>query len=315
VIAQGSTVRYVGAVIASVLAGVLVAVQTRVNGELGAELEQGTLAALISFASGLIFVAAFTLTTAKGRRGVRTVATALRNQTLPWWAVIGGLFGALLVLTQGLSAGVLGVALFSVAVVTGQAMGAVAIDSRGWLGAPKIRLGAWRIVGALAVLVGVVIAVDLPSGELSKDSALFLLPLVAGLGVGYQQAVNGWVRSVAGSPASATLINFMVGTAALLLATMVSLPFVGLPDSYPGTWWLWTGGAVGAVFIAIQITTVSIVGVLGLGVSLVTGQLLGSILLDVFVPVGNSSVTPETILGAVITLVGALVVTLSRRKA
>jgi bacterial/archaeal transporter family-2 protein len=123
------------------------------------------------------------------------------------------------------------------------------------------------------------------------------------------------VRHVAGSPASATLINFVVGTSALVVAVLVSLPFIGLPESLPGTWWLWTGGAIGTVLIAIQVSTVSIIGVLGLGVSIVTGQLVGSILLDIFVPVGNSTVTLATLIGAVITLVGALAVTLSRRNA
>ncbi len=313
-IEQSSPLRYAVAVVGSVVAGALVAVQTRVNGELGAALDQGSLAALISFTSGLIIVAIFALSTRSGRQGIRNVARAVTSKELPWWAMLGGAFGALLVLTQGLSAGVLGVALFSVAVVTGQALGAVLIDTRGWLRSPKIRLSTARITGSVAVLAGVLVALDLPSGGVRQNSLLFLLPMLAGLGVGYQQAVNGWVRSVAGSPASATLINFGVGTAVLLLATLLSLPFAGLPTSLPTTWWFWTGGAVGAIFIAIQITTVSVVGVLGLGVSLVTGQLVGSILLDVFAPVGNSTVTQETVIGALITLTGALMVTLGRRS-
>jgi len=314
VVPQSLSPRYLLAVAASVFAGLLIAIQTRVNGELGVALNQGVLAALVSFGSGLVIVAVVTAFIPKARAGVGIVMQALRGRTLPWWAVLGGASGAFLVLSQGLSAGVLGVALFSIAVVTGQALGAVAIDTRGWLGAPRIPLTLWRVVGAITVLVGVVIAVDVPSGDSREGSLLFLLPLVAGLGSGYQQAVNGRVRALAGSPASATLINFIVGTSALVVALLVSLPFVGLPESLPSTWWLWSGGAIGTVLIAIQVSTVSIIGVLGLGVSIVTGQLVGSILLDVFVPVGTSSVHFETILGAVITLVGALAVTLSRRS-
>lgn len=306
--------RYLAAVSASVFAGVLIAVQTRVNGELGAALGQGVLAALVSFGTGLIIVATLTSLNRRARSGVRAVVTALRSGSLPWWAVLGGASGAFLVMSQGLTAGVLGVALFSIAVVTGQALGAVAIDTRGWLGAVRIRLTLWRVVGAVMVLIGVVIALDLTGGSSTEGSLLFLLPLVAGLGSGYQQAVNGRVRQVAGSPASATLINFIVGTSSLLIAVAISLPFIGLPETLPDTWWLWTGGAIGTVLIAIQVSAVSVIGVLGLGVSIVTGQLVGSILLDLFAPVGNSTVTPATILGAVITLVGALAVTLSRRS-
>jgi transporter family-2 protein len=314
VILQSASPRYLIAVAASVIAGLLIAIQTRVNGELGIALDQGVLAALFSFGSGLVIVATVTVFNSRARRGVSVVIRALRDRSVPWWAVLGGAIGAFLVLSQGVSAGVLGVALFSIAVVTGQALGAVAIDTRGWFGSARIPLTLWRVLGAVTVLVGVVIAVDVPSGDSREGSLLFLLHLVAGLGSGYQQAVNGRVRELAGSPASATLINFIVGTSTLVIALLVSLPVVGLPESLPATWWLWSGGAIGTVLIAIQVSTVSIIGVLGLGVSIVTGQLVGSILLDIFAPVGSSSVHAETILGAVITLVGALAVTLSRRS-
>ena len=40
-----------------------------------------------------------------------------------------------------------------------------------------------------------------------------IFPLLAGLGVGAQQAMNGRVRAVSGSPLAATLVNFHgVGT-------------------------------------------------------------------------------------------------------
>jgi transporter family-2 protein len=119
---------------------------------------------------------------------------------------------------------------------------------------------------------------------------------------------------VAMSSISATFLNFAVGTAVLVIVFLVSLPFTGGPTAIPGTWWLWLGGVVGAFFIAIQVTTVSIIGVLGLGVSLVTGQLVGSILLDATMPVATSDLHFATVLGALVTLAGSAMVTLSRKS-
>jgi len=307
--------RYSLAVIASVLAGGMVALQTRINGEFGVALDNGALAALLSFATGLVLVAAVTLMLKRGRVGMTLITAAIRSGELRWWAVLGGAGGAFYVLSQGLSAGLLGVALFTVATVTGQTLGAVLIDTRGWLGSVLVPLTLWRIIGSIVVVLGVVIALDLSVADFLNDGVVLALPILAGVAAGYQQAVNGRVSRVAGFAGSATLINFVVGTAVLLVAFLVSIPFLGLPAALPTVWWLWLGGAVGGVFIAIQASTVSVIGVLGLGVSLVSGQLVGSILLDVFVPVGDVQVTAATLVGAVITLVGALVVTLTKKPA
>jgi transporter family-2 protein len=306
--------RYLIALVASVIAGVLVAVQSRINGEFGLALGDGALAALLSFSTGLLVTTIAVLINPQARRGLGRIREALVAGELPWWGAIGGAGGAFLVLTQGLSAGVLGVALFTIAVVSGQTLGALVIDTRGWVGVPRVPLNRWRVVGALLVLAGVVLALDVRPGDSFELGALFVLPLVAGAGTGFQQAVNGRVRAVAVSSISATFLNFAVGTTVLALVFLVSVPFTGGPTAFPGTWWLWLGGIVGAFFIAIQVTTVSIIGVLGLGVSLVTGQLFGSIVLEATMPVATSDLHLATVVGALITLAGSAMVTLSRKS-
>ena len=298
----------------SVVAGVFVALQSRINGEFGLALGNGALAALISFSTGLAVITLVMLGSTSGRVGLANLRAAVTQGRLPWWAMVGGAGGAFLVLTQGLSAGVLGVAVFSIAVVTGQSLGAVLIDSRGWFGVTRVPLRLQRGLGALIVLVGVVVALDVTPGSLPDVGLLFLLPLLAGAGTGFQQAVNGQVRNVAGSAIAATFVNFVVGTVVLITAFLASLPTLGLPESLPGTWWLWTGGFIGVVFIVVQVTVVGIVGVLGLGVSLISGQLIGSIILDAVAPLSTSHLSVATIVGALVTLAGALMVTLGRRS-
>jgi len=312
--ASPSRLKVIVAVVASVISGMLVALQSRINGEFGLALGNGFLAALLSFSIGLSILGAVMLTRRKGRQGVVTVARAIRAGDVPWWAVIGGAGGGFLVLTQGLSAGVLGVALFTIAVVTGQTLGALVIDTRGWFGAPRVRLNLWRITGAGIVLTGVFVALDFTPGETEVTGVLFLLPLFAGAGTGFQQAVNGKVRTVSGSALSATFVNFLVRALVLGVLFVLALPFTGGPVAWPDTWWLWVGGAVGAFFIAIQVTAVTIIGVLGLGVSLVTGQLMGSVILDVIAPVETSDLHLATVLGAMVTLAGSVMVTLAKKR-
>lgn len=297
----------------TVVSGVMVALQSRINGELGLALGDGYVAALFSFSSGLLLLTLVMALNPRARAGLRTVREEITAGRLPWWAATGGVGGGFLVLTQGLSAGILGVALFTIAVVTGQAFGAMAIDTRGWFGILRVRLTTLRVVGALLTIIGAVIALDFSSGSLEGVVLAFVLPVLAGFGTGYQQAVNGRIKRLAGSALTATFLNFSIGTALLAVITAVSLPFTGGPSALPDQWWLWTGGIVGTVFIAIQATTVGVIGVLGLGVSIVTGQLLGSIVLDLVVPVASSDINPVTIVGALITLLGSVLVSLGRR--
>ena len=310
---ESSRLTYVIAVALSVVAGVGVAMQSRVNGELGLALSNGALAALISFGSGLIVLLLALGVWRPGRVGLAQVRLALREKTLPWWSILGGLAGGFFVLSQGLVGGIIGVALFSVAVVTGQTLGSVVIDSRGLFGATKMPLTPPRIIGSLIVLLGVIVTASLWSeGSLALGWPM-VLPVLAGVGAGWQQAVNGRVRRVAGSSLTATLLNFFFGTVALLVVLTVSLPFIALPSQWPGAWWLYSGGVLGAGFIAIQAFTVNRIGVLALGVSLIAGQVIGALVLDWLLPVASSQITVWTIIGALMAVTGSALVTLTKK--
>ena len=308
-----SPLGYFVAVALSVVAGVGVAIQSRVNGEFGLALDNGLLAAVISFGSGLVLLLVALVIWKPGRVGLSRVRLALTQRTLPWWAILGGLAGGFFVLSQGLVGGLIGVALFSVAVVTGQTLGSVVIDSKGLFGTTRMPLTPPRVIGSMTVLLGVVVAASLWSEDSLALGWPMLLPLLAGIGVGWQQAVNGRVRRVAGSTLTATTLNFFFGTLALLVVFALSLPFVTLPSVWPGEWWLYSGGIVGAGFIAIQAFTVNRIGVLALGVSLVTGQVIGALILDGTFPVASSQITIWTVIGALLAVVGSALVTLTKK--
>ena len=112
----------------AVVFGAGVALQSRVNGQLAAAIDDPYTAALISFGSGLVILLVALAFWRPGREGVGRVRDGLRAGRIAWWMVLGGLAGAWFVTTQGLSAGVLGVALFTVAIVAGQTIGGILFD-------------------------------------------------------------------------------------------------------------------------------------------------------------------------------------------
>ena len=297
------------AILAALVAGTLIAVQSRINGGLGLALGDGIGAALYSFTSGWILIGLITLFSKAGRAGVKRIIVLLKTRQLPMWMIFGGAFGGFFVMTQGLAAGGLGIALFTVAVVAGQGISGIMIDSRGWLGVKKRRLNAVRIIGAITVVVGVAMVSENPSLD---TLALLTLPFLAGLGLGYQQAANGKIRISSESAMAATFLNFAMGSGVLLIAKLLTLPAVGLPTSTPSEWWLYIGGFAGVLFIAIQVIVVARIGVLGLGVLLGTGQLIGSLLIDLTFPLPGQVVTVIHIVGVLVTLAGALMVNLKR---
>jgi transporter family-2 protein len=294
------------ALVAAFGTGTLVALQSRINGELGQRLGDGFLAAFLSFGSGLLVLALASLVWRPGRRGIVRVVVALRERSIPWWLVFGGIGGALFVLGQGLTVGVLGVALFTIAVVCGQTVSSLLLDHRGLALMPATPATPRRVVGAALAVVAVGVAV---SDRVRPDAPYLMLviPLVAGLLVGWQQAVNGQVRQVSGSAFTATFGNFLVGTAVLGVALLAHIAVAGWSPELPGEWWLYVGGLVGCVFIAVQAVIVRVTGVLLLGLALLAGQLAASVLLDLLTPVEGAGIHVVTIVGSALVLVAVVV--------
>ncbi|MGV8883268.1 MAG: DMT family transporter [Rhodoglobus sp.] len=301
------------AVAAAMVCGVGIASQARVNGELSHELGDGVLAALISFSTGLVIVAIAVVIAPSGRRGLAAVRTAIAERSIPWWYAAGGAAGAFLVLSQGLTAAVLGVALFTVAVVAGQTLSGLVLDARG-LGAMAAKpVTATRIIGSVLALAAVAYAA---SAQLHGNVPIWmmLLPFLAGFGIGWQQAVNGQMREVSGSAITATFINFTVGTTVLLIAKLVHSTWAGWPTMLPTNPVLYLGGVVGVIFIAGAAVIVRITGVLLLGLGTIAGQLVGSLLLDIFAPVAGHDLTVPTVVGTALTLVAVSIAAIPRRR-
>jgi transporter family-2 protein len=304
---------------AAFVIGVLLAIQSRLNGELGSRLGDGLTAALISFGSGLIILLIVAALVPRVRRALGRVWHAIRlpsgstaggRSGLRWWQCIGGIAGAFLVATQSITVAVVGVAVFSVAVVAGQAVTSLVVDRLGFGPAGPQQYTPLRLVGACVALVAVVIAV---SDRLNHPSGLSLavLPALAGIGTAVQQAINGRVARTASPDAygavTAALINFLVGTTTLVVAFLIDLAVRGTPHALPTEPWLYLGGACGVGFISLAAIVVRVMGVFVLGLGTIAGQLIASLVIDVFVPAADSPVTFTVVAGALLTLVAVSV--------
>lgn len=311
---QRSVVVWVGLLMVMVLAGMAIPGQGRVNAALAAETGDPYLAALISFSTGLALIAGIALSTPGGRRSMGRVKPAFQRGAVKWWYLLAGCVGAYFVLTQTLAIGMIGVAVFTVAVVTGQTVGGLLWDRVGLGPGGRKRLNLLRIVGAVLTVLAVLWAVSPQLVTTDRGLAwllLVVLPFSGGFLNAGQQALNGRQSAAYRSPVPATLFNFMAGTAVLLVAWVIKLGVSGPgPGQLPGEWWYYIGGPLGCVFIGLGAVLVTKVGVLVAAMGMIAGQLLGSLALDLVLPTPGSVVTTATVLGTALTLVAVAVASL-----
>jgi transporter family-2 protein len=293
------------AVGAAVSAGVALAVQARLNGEVGARLGDGIAAGLISSAIGMTVLLALVPTLPAGRRGLGLIRSALRTGGLRWWHCLGGVSGALFVASQGISVGALGVAVFTVAVVGGTAAGSLGVDRMGMGPSGRHPISATRVGGALICVLAVVVAVHDRLGR-PGTLALVVLPVLAGAAIAVQSALNGRVGAAAGSPWPAALVNALVAGSSLAAALLVELFVRGFPNGrLPAEPWLYAAGFIGIPVIAVATLVVRYVGVLVFGLASVSGQLVGAVILDLVTPGPRPSVA--TWIGTAITLAAVVI--------
>jgi transporter family-2 protein len=299
-----------GAALAAV-GGVTLAVQGRVNGQLGHVMHDGVFAALISFGTGTILLVMAVAATPSARAGLVRLRTSVRAGRLRYWQCLGGACGAFLVACQGLTIATLGVAVFSIAVVAGQVVASLAVDRAGLGPGEPQPVTPPRAIGAALAVVAVVIAVSDHTAIDAGGLWWALLPAVAGLGLAWQAAVNGLVREASDHVVVPALVNFSVGTAALILAALVDVLARGLPAPPPAEWWYYVGGPLGMFTIMTAVAAVRLTGVLLLGLAQVAGQLTGAVLLDVVVPTAGG-LTLASVLGTAVTMVAVGIAAIRR---
>ena len=135
--------------IIALAAGVALATQSAINTQLAKAMSgEAVIATFISFAVGTIvlFFIAWVKTDLWGN------LSAIPSQ--PWWKLIGGILGAIVVFTTVLLAPKLGITAMLFFIIVGQLITATTIDHFGLIGMPIREVNITKLIGLIIVAFG-----------------------------------------------------------------------------------------------------------------------------------------------------------------
>ena len=133
--------------IVALFAGFLMAVQAPTNAILGKASGSPVVAAFISFVVGTLALGAMVAATSG-----RLFAPELK--AVPWYAWLGGFYGAFFVAIAAFGAPRIGVGPLLTAAIAGQLIGAIVLDHFGLLGLARQPVSMEKLAGVALVLFG-----------------------------------------------------------------------------------------------------------------------------------------------------------------
>lgn len=139
--------------IVGILAGMLLAIQIAVNGQLGKVLHSSSHAALVSF-----FVGTITLIIIVGLkdRSYTSIKEPFK-QAAPWWIWIGGILGGSYVLINVFLVNQIGNGQTVVLALFGQITGSLLVQQFGLFNSIKNRIQPLQIIGLMVMIAGVIL--------------------------------------------------------------------------------------------------------------------------------------------------------------
>jgi transporter family-2 protein len=139
------------------------------------------------------------------------------------------------------------------------------------------------------------------------------LALFAGTWVGVQRALNGRINSFSNKSFATSLLNFITGTSFLLFLLAIRSIFTdhSILNFKTAPWWMFLGGSIGVIYIALSAHIVQYLGVLEFTLFSVGGMLIGSLLIDLVFPTKVSHISPFLLIGTLILYLGVRINTKS----
>jgi transporter family-2 protein len=265
-------------------------------------------AALVSFSTGLIFVSVISLVRAEVRAGYREIFKASKLNQLPSWMLGAGVLGASFVAISTHVVPIVGVAFFTVASLAGQTVISLWVDHIGVAGGVKTVITKRRVISALITVIAIIVSAwdRFAMSDLPMFAIIFAI--LAGSAVGVQRALNGQINSFSKKSLATSQLNFITGTAFLLLLLLLRSAFTNqsVMNFTSGPWWVFLGGSIGVIYIAITALAVQYLGVLEFTLFSVSGMLVGSLLLDLLLPTQGTQISPYLIAGIFLTYLGVI---------
>lgn len=139
----------------------------------------------------------------------------------------------------------------------------------------------------------------------------YLLSLLAGIAVAIQTGVNSQLRNDTNNPVLTALISFGVGTVALAIIYFSFFKVNPvLPASFEFTWWKFTGGLLGVVYVTAVVIAAPRIGAANALGFIVAGQFVAAMIIDHFGLLGLpvNPITGWRVLGIVILICGVYLI-------
>ena len=190
-------------VIAALLVGAIVPVQTAINTRFRESIGSPIVAGFFSFIIGL-FVSALIALALTGHL-IPDLATAAQQ---PWWVWLGGFMGVSFIVGNILLFPRIGSVETVILPILGQVTMGLLCDTTGIFNSPHVGVGPLRILGVAVVLVGIALVLEIGRGAATTHATASgvklwlwrLFGVLIGMGSATQTAVNGFLGRALGNP-------------------------------------------------------------------------------------------------------------------
>lgn len=303
--------------------GIGMPMQTSINTQLGKRAGSPFTAAMINFMVGISALLIVTLIYE------RSLAIPFGNIAgAPPWVVFGGALAVFFVMANILIMPRLGSVQTAILPALGQIIMGTLIDTFGWFESMQKPLGPIRISGVIMVFLGVVIIIYAKAGKSRMTSGQTNAPrvqttvpkvnnvwlwrlfgLAGGMSMAAQTAINSHLSVVVDSRLFASVINFSVGLSLLIILNILLIKTKKPWNrNEKAPLWIWNGGLFGVLFVIGNIVTAQTVGTGMAVVILLTGLMIGGLLVDQFglFLSPKRPVTIRSILGVLLMIAGAM---------
>ncbi len=142
----------------------------------------------------------------------------------------------------------------------------------------------------------------------------FLLSFIAGIALTTQVALNGKLLSGLSSPILTSAVSFAVGTVGLLITYIITAHWgiqeiPAIQNAGKLSWWIWTGGLLGAFYIVTSIISSPRIGFANMFSLVIAGQIIFAIILDHLGVLGTvHTVTLARITGVILLIAGVYLI-------
>jgi transporter family-2 protein len=137
-----------------------------------------------------------------------------------------------------------------------------------------------------------------------------IVAVLVGAGLTFQVGMNATVHQALGSPIIATIVNFCIGLALLVVIAIAGGSRINPGSAATVPAWAWLGGLLGAAYVVGTTVAGPRLGAVALLALALAGQMLASLVVDHYGLVGfpRIPVTASRLLGTALLVAGALLV-------